>query len=55
MIQVFIGGEEVVSNKEFTIHEEFLNTSSTILNNCFPKTWETTKNYTSNFYFPQDY
>lgn len=55
MIQVFIGNEEVVSNKEFTIHEELLNTSSTILNNCYPKTWETTKDYVSNFYYPEDY
>lgn len=55
MIQVYIGSDEVVSNKEFTIHEELLNTSSTILNNCYPKTWETTKDYVSNFYFPKDY
>jgi hypothetical protein len=55
MIQVYIGNEEVVSNKDFTIHEELLNTSSTILNNCYPKTWEATKDYVSNFYFPQDY
>ena len=55
MIQAYIGSEEVVSNKEFTIHEELLNTSSTILNNCYPKSWETTKDYVSNFYFPKDY
>lgn len=55
MIQVYIDNEEVVSDKEFTIHEELLNTSSTILNNCYPKTWETTKDYVSNFYFPKDY
>lgn len=55
MIQIFINGEEVVSNKEFTIHEEMLNTSSTILNNCYPKSWETTKDYVNNFYFPPDY
>lgn len=55
MIQIFIDGEEVVSNKEFTIHQEMLNTSSTILNNCYPKTWEATKDYVSNFYFPKDY
>ena len=55
MIQAYINGEEVVSNKEFTIHEEILNTSSTILNNCYPKSWEATKNYVSNFYFPLDY
>lgn len=55
MIKMIIGGEEVVSNKEFTINEEMLSTSSTILNNCYPKSWETTHDYTSNFYYPKDY
>lgn len=55
MIQIFIDDEEVVSNKEFTIKEEMLSTSSTILNNCYPKSWEETKDYVSNFYFPKDY
>ena len=41
MIQVFINEEEVVSDKEFTITEEMLTTSSTILNNLYPKSWET--------------
>ena len=55
MIQMFINNEEVVSNQNITIVEELLNTSSTILNNCYPKTWEATKDYVNNFYFPQDY
>lgn len=55
MIQVFIDGVEVVSNKTFTINEELLNTSSTILNNCFPKSWDNDKEYTEHFYFPKDY
>ena len=55
MLKMFIDNEEVVSNKEFTITEEMLATSSTILNNCYPKTWEDTKNYVNNFYFPKDY
>lgn len=55
MIQAYIGGVEVVSNKNFTIHEEMLNTSSTILNNCYPKSWEATKDYVSNFFYPEDY
>lgn len=55
MIQAFIGGIEVVSNKDFTISEQMLKTSSTILNNCYPKTWETTHDYVNNFYFPKDY
>lgn len=55
MIQIYIDGVEVVSNKKFTIHQELLNTSSTILDNCYPKTWELTKDYVNNFYFPKDY
>ena len=55
IIKMFIGGEEVVSNKEFTINEEMLSASSTILNNCYPKSWELDRDYISNFYFPKDY
>lgn len=55
MIKMFIGNEEVVSNHEFTIKEEMLSASSTILNNCYPKSWELTKDYVSNFYYPKDY
>ena len=54
-IKMFIGDEEVVSDKEFTINEEILSASSTILNNCYPKSWELTKDYVSNFYYPKDY
>ena len=32
-----------------------LSTSSTILNNCYPKTWENDKDYTTRFYYPKDY
>ena len=55
LIKMFIGGEEVVSNKEFTINEEMLSASSTILNNCYPASWEESKDYVSNFYYPKDY
>lgn len=55
MIKMFIGDEEVVCNKEITITEEMLSTSSTILDNCYPKSWEQTKDYTSNYYYPEDY
>lgn len=55
MIKMFIAGEEVVSNKEFSINEEMLSASSTILNNCYPASWEITKDYVSNFYYPKDY
>ena len=54
-IKMYIANEEVVSNQNFTIKEEILSASSTILNNCYPKTWEDTKDYVSNFYYPKDY
>lgn len=55
MLKITIDNEEVVSNKDFTIEEEMLNTSSVILNNVYPKAWETSKDYTTNFYHPNDY
>ena len=55
MIKVYINGEEVISDKAFTISEEILTTSSTILNNCYPKSWEANHDYVNNFYFPKDY
>lgn len=55
MIKMFINDEEVVSNKELTIKEEMLATPSTILNNCYPKSWENIKDYISKFYYPKDY
>ena len=54
-IKMYIANEEVVSNQTFTIKEETLSASSTILNNCYPKSWEDTKDYVSNFYYPKDY
>ena len=55
MIKMYIDNEEVVCNKEFTIKEEMLSTSSTILNNCYPKSWEQDHDYISRFYYPKDY
>lgn len=55
MIQVFINNEEVVAGKNIVITEEILSTSSTILNNVFPKAWEEDKDYVSRFYYPEDY
>lgn len=55
MIKMFIDNEEVVSSKEFAIVEEMLKTSSTVLNNCYPKSWEVNHDYVSNFYYPKDY
>lgn len=55
MIKVFINNEEVLCDKNIVIEEEMLNTSSVILNNVFPKTWENDKDYVSRFYYPPDY
>lgn len=55
MIKMYIDNEEVVSSKEFTINEEMLATSSTILNNCYPASWEDDHDYVSRFYYPKDY
>ena len=55
MIKILIDNEEVVSDSTLQIKEEMLSTSSTILKNCYPKAWENTKDYTSNYYFPKDY
>lgn len=54
-MKIFIDNEEVVCDKNFTITEEMLNTPSVILNNVYPKFWENTKDYISNFYHPKDY
>lgn len=55
MIQIFINNEEVVCDKELTIEEQMLATSSIILNNVYPKSWETDKDYVSRFYYPKDF
>ena len=54
-MKILINNEEVLCDKNIVIQEEMLNTSSVILNNVFPKTWETNKDYTTNFYYPPDY
>lgn len=55
MIKILINEEEVVSNSNLQITEEMLSTSSTILKNCYPKSWELDKDYASRYYFPKDY
>lgn len=52
---IYINNEEVVCSNDFTINQEMLNTPSVILNNVYPKSWETDKDYTSRFYHPNDY
>lgn len=54
-MKIYIDGVEVLCDKNITITEEMLSTSSVILNNVFPKEWDTDKDYTSRFYFPKDY
>ena len=46
---------EVLCSNDFTINLEMLNTPSVILNNVYPKSWETDKDYASRFYHPEDY
>ena len=55
MIKIYIDNEEVVSNSNLQIKEEMLSTSSTILKNCYPASWEIDKDYVSRYYFPKDY
>ena len=54
-MKITIGGTEVLCSNDFTIDLEMLNTPSVILNNVYPKSWETTKDYTTYFYHPEDY
>ena len=54
MFKITIDNEEVITDKDFTIEEEMLNTPSVILNNVYPKEWETDKDYL-NFYHPNEY
>ena len=54
-MRILINNEEVVCSNELEINEEMLTTSSTILNNVYPKSWELDKDYVSRFYYPKDY
>lgn len=53
-IHMYIADEEVVCDQEIQVTEKLLNTSSTVLYNCYPKSWDIEKDYTK-FYFPKDY
>lgn len=55
MIKILINEEEVVCKNNIKIDEKMLSTSSVILNNCYPASWEEDKDYVSRFYFPEDY
>lgn len=54
-MKIYINNEEVLCSNVLEITEEMLQTSSTILDNCYPKSWEANHDYTSQFYFPPDY
>ena len=54
-MKILIDNVDVLCGKDFTIQEEMLNTPSVILNNVYPKSWETDKDYISRFYHPEDY
>lgn len=55
MIKMYIDNEEVVCSNKLEIKEDMLSTSSTILNNCYPKSWEENRDYINKFYYPKDY
>lgn len=54
-MKIYIDGVEVLCDSDISIVQEFKNTSSVILNNVYPKSWEANKDYVSNFYFPPSY
>ena len=55
MLKIYIADEEITCSNKIKITEELLTTSSAILNNCYPISWEEDKDYVSRFYFPRDY
>ena len=55
MLKILINGEEVITDQNISIKEEFLSTSSFILKGVYPKSWEEDRVYNSRFYFPKDY
>lgn len=55
MYKIFVNDEEVCTSRNFKIKEEFLNTSSVILNDVYPISWEEDKDYVSKFYIVEDY
>lgn len=54
-MKVYINNEEVVCNRTLQVRNELSKPSSVILNNVYPKTWETDRDYVSRFYMPKDY
>lgn len=54
-MNIYIDNEEVLCDKNLIIEEQLATSDAVILNNVFPKTWETDKDYVSRFYMPKDY
>ena len=54
-MQIFINNEEVLCSSSMIIQKQLSNTSSVILNNVYPRSWEDDKDYVSRFYMPKDY
>lgn len=54
-MRILINNEEVLCDKDIVINESMLGTSSVILNNVYPATWENDKDYVTRFYYPPDY
>ena len=52
---MYLNNDEILASNEFTIVEPLLSTPSVILNNVMPKTWDSSKDYISSFYYPLDY
>ena len=55
MFQIFIDGEEIVCDPEFSISEEFMNTGSIELSHVYPKSWKGTNKLLTEYYYPEDY
>lgn len=53
-MKIMVGNTEVLTDKTITIEEELLNPSSMVLRNVYPKSWETTHDYTQ-FWFAEDF
>src|SRR5574344_17784 len=54
-MKIFINNEQIVCENNIKIKEEILNTSSTILNKCYPLSWKNTNNFATGYYYPKDY
>lgn len=53
-IHMYINDEEVICSNQITVVEELTNVNTMVLENCYPLSWETEKDYTQ-FYNPKDY